>query len=122
MIEIILPEPPNRSQDTGHWANKYQGKTAYRSLCFPVLYEAFKPLPAPADASKFQKVRMCAALYSWNKNDADAIQGRLKWAIDALVYYRIIPDDDPAHLELGIVTQKIDRKHRRLVIWIEEII
>lgn len=121
MTEITLPLPPNRSQDTGHWALKHRVKTAYRESCRMPLYAALGPFPGAMQPPLFHAVRIEAVMYVWNLNDPDAIDGRMKWLIDSLVYYRIIPNDTAKHVELGDVTQEFDRKNQRLELRIEEI-
>lgn len=51
------------------------------------------------------KIRLDARLYHKGRFDPDNLVGCLKIVIDALVNVGYIIDDDPAHLELGMIEQ-----------------
>lgn len=119
MIELTFPMPPNRGNARGHWAVAHRLKKDYVRHCVVPIYEALGPL-APNNLATFEKIKVSATFYCWALSDEDNLTARLKWPLDALVEYRVVKDDSPAHVTLGEVTQEIDRKNQRLVLRIEE--
>lgn len=119
MTEITLPLPPNRANARGHWAVNKHKQTEYQTACVPAIYAAFGPF-VPMAEPRYQKVRISMAFYVHQLNDWDNLVSRSKWAWDALVQCGIIPDDSPKYVDLGDVTQTVDRKNQRLVLRIEK--
>ena len=116
MIELTLPLPPNRGNSRDHWAVSAKKKKAYTAECAIACQELLD------NGLVFKsRVRISMDFYVWSLNDWDNLVNRAKWAWDALVKFGIIEDDSPKYVDLGNVTQIVDRKAQRLELSIEEV-
>ena len=116
MIELTLPLPPNRGNARDHWAVSAKKKKAYTAECALACFEIVNTQPPFRG-----RVRISMDFYVWSLNDWDNLVNRAKWAWDALVKFGIIKDDSPKYVDLGDVTQTVDRKDQRLELSIEEV-
>ena len=130
-VVLELPEPPVLSNARGHWRARASQIREYKTQAWAEAVNQSRPPPDPPE-----RVRIDAHFRLWNLRDEDnLIGGSMKYVLDALkqnipaghlrfrsgilVWRGYFIDDDPAHLELGTVTQEIDRKHRGLTLTIE---
>ena len=116
MIELTLPLPPNRANAREHWRVTHRKKTEYYD-------RTFLALRAQARHPHLPPVRrtLTATLYVWSKSDPDNATSRLKWAIDSLVSFGFLVDDNEKWLDFTeIPKQVIDRKNQRVVICLSE--
>jgi len=67
----------------------------------------------------YQRVRISAKFFLHQVMDTDNLTARLKWPVDSLVAYRVIPDDSPQYVTMGSIEQEVDRKHQRLELTLE---
>ena len=128
-VVLELPEPPVLSNARGHWYVRARRIREYKAQAWFAAIQQVRPAPDPP-----RRVRVDAHFRLWNLRDVDNLVGSAKYVLDALkqnirmqhLGFRdgildqrgFFWDDDPAHLELGTVTQEIDRKHRGLTLTI----
>ena len=108
-IVLELPEPPNVANRRIHWA----AKRLYRNQAWAYARSKVQrthPIP--------EKVRVSLHFRLWALMDEDNLVARCKLPIDALKGEYFI-DDDPAHMELGEVTQEVNRKDRGVTVSVE---
>ena len=118
MIRFTLPLPPNLANARMHWAVRNKHRADYELSCFAHLMrqkvKREKAVPMYSARGAFGPVIIDATLYTWSPMDWDNLYARLKWAVDAIVKYGLLANDDPTHLTLGVISQQVDRKHRRI--------
>ena len=91
-VVLELPLPPNLANGRWHWRVKVKKRTAYLQYARTAIYRL-----GLVDR-KWPHVTVRPTLIVWNRMDADNAVARLKWAIDALSYNGVIPDDRPQFL------------------------
>jgi len=121
-IVLDLPEPPNMANRRVHWSERDRWKArAWAVACSQSLPFAASP----------ERVIVSANFRLHQLMDEDNLAARLKLVLDCLrqnqagkVRWRgglfiargYFFDDDPAHMELGTVTQEVDRKNRGVTV------
>ena len=65
--------------------------------------------------------RLDAEIRTWNLLDPLELRASLKLHVDALRLARIVADDSVRELEIGEITQTIDRKNRGVTITVTEV-
>lgn len=105
-LRVTFPLPPNMANGRGHWRKRLREKADYETEAKrrARLWEfsapwSFKPLLA----------RVEATLYLHSVMDTDNCFARLKWPLDLLVRWGYLVDDKPAHCELAMPRQVIER-------------
>lgn len=111
-IVLDLPLPPNVANTSWHWAVKRRAKKRYEERAYYAAREQHRP------ALPTGKVRVSLHFRTWNPLDEDNLVARAKWPIDALKG-AWLTDDSPAHMELGDVTQEVERSDRGVTVTIE---
>lgn len=128
-VTLELPEPRNRSNERVHWAKRQRLDRRYKREVWEAAIQQAMPLADPPE-----KVRATAHVRVYNLRDEDNLRASLKPVWDALkqrqpvsdsLAWRYVDgmraswiargffvDDDPEHLEIGKVTQEVDRKNR----------
>jgi hypothetical protein len=128
-VTLELPEPPSVNRHASHHQVLHSMKRAYqRAAWAKACSQAIPPHEAP------RQVKVTAHFRLHQLRDEDNLFGSLKWAIDSLrqkqtsrkwrkgIYEDrgFFFDDTPMCLELGSVTQEVNRSNRGLTLTITE--
>lgn len=109
-LVLWIPRPPDNANARGHWAKADRVRRTYQHELSKRL--SARLLPPPPDRPS-ERVRISAIWYyqppESRSLDEDNAQRRLKPAIDWLVRYGYLPDDNAAHVTWGPMTQLLDR-------------
>ncbi len=108
-MKLTLPLPPNRANAREHWRVTHRKKKAYYAKTVLALLAQRPDLPQV-------RMTLTATLYVWSKSDPDNATSRLKWAIDSLVDFGLLVDDNEKWLDLQMPKQVVDRKNPRVEI------
>lgn len=112
-LAITFPIPPNLANGRVHWSKKHKDHGIWRARALasePWLAgrRPRRPLPVLITAQ--------TTLVLWQRMDEDNAVARLKWCFDLLVERGWLVDDDPDHLTILPVKQRIDRDEKPRVI------
>jgi len=128
-VVLTLPLPPSPNKVfRQHYFIANSTKNSYRWQAWKKANDQHWPSHNPPSPAVLD-----AEFCLQNLRDEDNLYASLKWVLDALkkvqagdVAWRrnvrdtmgYFVDDDPRHLTLGKVTQRIDRRHKRVVVTI----
>jgi len=115
-LKLVLPLPPSLPNLRLHWSAQARLVRNFKDVTYLNARGQRRPPRPPPEL-----VRIDARFYGWNLRDEDNLVASLKLTLDALVDAGFIAADDPKHMELGEISQEIDRKDRRLEVTITPI-